>query len=335
MSTASSVDKRPVPEHVLDEAIAWQLRLDGGDAGEPPPGLAAWLACHPDNARAWKQLQHIDNELRSLTPLRADALRTALNRKPRRRGARTLAASLVVATTLLLGGVVADRQQPLGNLLADHHTGTGEIRSVTLPDGTEVILNARSAIDLAFDRNLRGIRLLAGEISVRTAHGDTRPLVVHTAQGSLRALGTRFTVRSEAARSTLIVTQSAVIARAATCSPLPGAPCERERRIAAGQGIHLDTDGPGTPWSAPAESDAWRDGMLVVEDAPLGEVVAELRRHRRGFLSISPQAAALRVTGTVPLADTDSALEALTHALPVHLARRSGLWLHVEHTPAP
>ena len=50
--------------------------------------------------------------------------------------------------------------------------------------------------------------------------------------------------------------------------------------MSAGQGALLE-GGRVDPWVAPPDADAWKDGMLVVDNQPLGEVVAMLAR--RGY----------------------------------------------------
>ncbi|EPL8686531.1 TPA: FecR family protein, partial [Pseudomonas aeruginosa] len=81
--------------------------------------------------------------------------------------------------------------------LADHATGKGEVRILRLVDGSEVELDAQSAIDVAYDSRERRVRLLEGSAIFRAAPRagrETRPFVVESAGGSTRALGTRFLV---------------------------------------------------------------------------------------------------------------------------------------------
>ena len=47
----------------------------------------------------------------------------------------------------------------LADLTADVRTGTGERRTVTLADGSELLLNAQSAADIQFDPQRRLVRL--------------------------------------------------------------------------------------------------------------------------------------------------------------------------------
>ncbi|MGV8783227.1 FecR family protein, partial [Pseudomonas aeruginosa] len=75
---------------------------------------------------------------------------------------------------------------------------------VRLADGTRIDLSSATALDLAYDESLRQAYLWRGEILVESAQ-SARPFLVHTAQGSVRALGTRFSVRCEGPRTSVCV----------------------------------------------------------------------------------------------------------------------------------
>ncbi|WZB74169.1 FecR domain-containing protein [Achromobacter insuavis] len=88
-----------------------------------------------------------------------------------------------------------------------------------LPDGSRVWLNTASAFNRDFQPGLRRLHLVAGEILIETGTDKDRPFVVDTAEGRLRALGTRFTVRQEADATLLAVYQGAVEIRTARNAP--------------------------------------------------------------------------------------------------------------------
>jgi transmembrane sensor len=306
------------------------LKLDEGD---PADGAAhrAWLAMHPDHARAWRQLALIDAEIGALSPY--PPLRAALHRPRRMPGWKRAAGVAALAAGAIFGALLADRYQPLDGLLADYRTGTGQRLTVTLPDRSVVVLNARSAADLAFDANTRTLRLRSGEIHVETAGGasdETRPFVVTTAHGTLYALGTRFTVRRGEDATWLTVTQAAVLARPSSCPAMRTAACAGERRAEAGESLRITETAVGPTLRAKAGGDAWKDGMLVVDGEPLSAVAAELARYRPGLLQVAPEVAALRVTGTLPLDDGERALAALNASLPIRIVRRSDWWVRIE-----
>jgi len=58
-----------VSARALDEAIAWQLCLDSGEASEQQhQDFARWLAAHPEHGLVWRRLGGIDQQLAAATP---------------------------------------------------------------------------------------------------------------------------------------------------------------------------------------------------------------------------------------------------------------------------
>ena len=95
---------------------------------------------------------------------------------------------------------LAGGQGGVRSWLADYRTGTGERRTVTLADGSELTLNTRTSVDVSMDPTRRLLVLREGEILVQTAHSlagpgagakDGRPFMVHTPQGPHPGAGQR------------------------------------------------------------------------------------------------------------------------------------------------
>jgi transmembrane sensor len=147
--------------------------------------------------------------------------------------------------------------------------------------------------------------------------------VVHTADGSIRALGTRFVVRREADHTQVCVQEHAVEVRAAhLASPAV--------RVNAGQQLSFRQDEVDPVQRANPQADAWTRDMLVVNDWPLADFVMELQRYRPGHLGCDPAIAALRISGAFHLGNTDTILDNLTSTLPVRIRRFSRYWARVE-----
>lgn len=311
-----------VSARALDEAIAWQLCLDSGEASEQQRrDFASWLAAHPEHGVAWRRLGGIDQQLSAASaPVARRALLQAnvsRRRSLRRLGGSTLGLLLTAGVALAL----LAQQRPLGDYLADYHTASGEQRDLLLADRSQIRLNSRSALDIEFDANERRLHLRSGEILVQTAKGDTRPFIVETDQGRLRALGTRFLVRSEGEATELVVLQSAVAAR-----PLAGSP---ERIIHSGEQVRMDSQRLSDSSPAPVGADAWSRGMLVADNLPLQRLIDQLGEYRSGYLGLDPSLAGLRISGSFPLHDSDKALAALALSLPVRTERLGPWWTRV------
>jgi transmembrane sensor len=243
--------------------------------------------------------------------------REGIRRRVRKLGSGLASVVLIVG----LGLFASERWLPLDYWLADQRTATGEQRTVRLADGTVLNLNTHSAVDVRFDEKRRLIVLQEGEILVETGHGDARPFIVETREGSMRALGTRFLVKREDEGTRLSVLQSAVAAHT-QFNP-------EEQILREGQQVLLRSDGLGSIVALNPGADAWTRGMLVVDNARLGDLVHELGRYRRGHLGVAPEVADLRITGSFPLHDTDKALNALLPTLPVQIEQHTQYWVTV------
>ncbi|WP_438299980.1 FecR family protein [Pseudomonas sp. NMS19W] len=316
MNPASS---RPVPAHVLDAAIAWQLTLDSSTPLEREE-FAKWHAANEEHARAWRQLGMLDQRFSVASgPARAALLqsREGIRRRVRKLGSGLASVVAVIGLSLF----AAEHYLPLDYWLADQRTATGEQRTVRLADGTVVNLNTHSAMDVRFDEKQRLVVLQEGEILIETGHGDARPFIVETREGRMRALGTRFLVKREEQGTRLSVLQSAVAAHPQS-DP-------QEQILREGQQVLIRNNGLDSVVALNPGADAWTRGMLVVDNARLEDLVHELGRYRRGHLGITPEVADLRITGSFPLHDTDKALSALLPTLPVQIEQHTPWWVTV------
>lgn len=303
-----------------DRAIGFWLKLTSGEATDADRmACAAWRAADPAHERAWARLQQGLNQsvgrLESVMKNENHALRRTLVRPARR---RVLLNAAALAGAAAAGGWVANRVTPLGNLMADLGTATGERRAFTLPDGSLLTLDARSRVDLDFTADARSVRLLEGALVVQPRAGLPTLFAVHTPHGQIRSAGAGCMVRLEQQASLAVALQSSVEVLPRAASSLA---------LASGQGVRF-----GDAWAdrpLPMEDAAsWRDGWLKARDQPLGEIVAGLGRYRTGLLRVSPEAARLAVSGLYPLDDTDRALSALEHTLPITVSRYTR-WLTV------
>ena len=323
----------PLQARVLDEAAEWLMRLhDSGATDADRAACERWRQADPQHALAWERAERLLGKLGGLpAALAMPALdRPRSHRAQRRAAVARLAALLAVAPAGWLAWQawhVAD-QRGWG---ADLRTATGERRTEHLADGSRLLLDTASAVDIRFDGALRLLTLRQGAISIETA-ADTatphRPFVVDTAHGRLRALGTRFTVRQEGGRADggpvrLAVTEGAVeVTLRGAASPA--------LVVQAGQQTVLRAGEVTAPQPLQPEATAWTHGMLMADAMPLAAFCAELSRYRPGLLQCAPEVRALRVSGSFPLGDTDRTLTMLASTYPVDVqTRMRGYWITV------
>ncbi|MFT3814779.1 MAG: FecR domain-containing protein [Acidovorax sp.] len=310
---------------VRNEAVAWYARLCSGEATEADHAAwKRWHEAHPDHQRAWRHFEALQAMLQRVPgPLAAATLQAG--QRNRRRVLRGIAALVGSGAVAGLSWRLANTEGGLRAWLADYRTGPGEQRSITLADGSQLTLNTRTAVDVSLDAARRLVRLLEGEILVRTARlgggrKDARPFLVQTPQGRIQALGTRFTVRSEGDRTVVGVLEDVVEVRAAQA---PG----QAVRLQAGQQAVFTRERVEAPQPVEPVFADWAGGSLIVNGWRLEDVVRELARYRPGRLACDPAVADIRVSGVFPIGDTDKALAVITRAFPVRLSGVTRYWL--------
>lgn len=318
----NGADRAEPDDAVVQAASAWHVRLQEDGSVQVRAEFERWLAQHPSHGLAYARMEAIWARFAQVQPQAArKALAAGLDGKGGRR--RALAAVFAVALCglvawMALGGDAARY------LLADARTGTGERRTVVLDDGSRITLNTDSAIDVDIDATARRIRLLRGEVLLEVASDASRPFTVISAEGTARALGTRYVVRQLPGETRVGVIESRVRA----CATPPASCVDLE----AGQAVSLGHGHAGE--AGPFDADAltsWTEGVLAVDDRPLAVVLDELRRYRPGVLSYDAAALeGLSVSGVFPLDDTDRALDALSRALPLRITHYTRFYVRIE-----
>ncbi|WP_353191998.1 FecR domain-containing protein [Pandoraea pnomenusa] len=318
---------------IAQQAVQWWVTLQGGDATESARAACLrWREANPEHERAWCHIESADGRMRQASGTLGAAVAQAALRAPRSRGRRMAVKAIAGAVFVGTGAWVAGDPLAVQWLRADARTGSGERRTLRLSDGTTLVLNTRSAVRLSMDGAVRHIALVEGEIMVTTGkdagHVPPRPLVVVTSQATLTPMGTRFSVRqtAQAERATVQVFEGAV-----RVTPKGGGDANAAHApiVRAGEQAQF-TSMDVTPVLPLAPGDgAWTDGMFVAVDMRLDAFLAELSRYRRGYLRCDPSVAALRVSGTYPLADIDAVLGVLPHALPVSVTSVTRYWVTV------
>lgn len=318
------IEAVPLDPQVATAASEWFARL-GSDIASDADRHAwrQWRAARPEHEAAWQRVEAVGHRFGLLLPAAGLA---ALDRRPAPPGRRQALKSIVLVATVGGAGWLGYRHAPWREGIADYRTATGERRAVTLADGTRLMLNTRSAVNVRFGAHERRIDLLQGEIHIATAQDPRRrPLIVDTRFGQLRPIGTRFTVRQDGAFVRLTVLEGAVQVRPHGV----GANASALRVVRAGEALTLNTQGIAGSGLAHESEDAWTQGLLLADGMTLGELVAELSRYRAGRLHCDPRVSGLRLSGAFPLDDTDRALAAATRALPVRVESFTRFWVTV------
>ncbi|MBN47518.1 MULTISPECIES: FecR domain-containing protein [unclassified Methylophaga] len=311
----------PQQQKALADAAQWHVELTAGSTSHKTKDWQSWLAKQPENHWAWQQLEKLQNQLKQLPGELAFKSLKPDTEAPPAKARRNVLKSLAGIGVISSSSWLAWQYSPAGLMLADHFTHTGQIREVKLADGSTVILNSASAINVDFSPVERRINLQQGEIMISTSpNHDIRPFYVQTRQGLLKPLGTRFSVQQQQDKTVLSVFEHQVKV---------SLPDKQQIICPAGQKLAFTNKQFETLTTIVDGEDAWLQQKLIINDMPLSEFLAELARYRPGVIRVEPELAKYHISGTFDLTNTDQALIAVSRLFPVDVTFRSRYWVSV------
>ena len=309
-------------DDVIDNATRWIVLLRSGHASDADwQAYRQWRAQDPRHEQLCAQLETRLGVFKvPITQgVSGKVLQQALTTPGTSR--RKLLQGALACTGVALGAsLLVSQRTALGELTADVSTGTAERRTVSLPDGSELFLNAKSAVDLDFSGPHRIVRLLDGELRVKVATNPATPFQLVTPQALIQVLGRDLTVREREGQGLVVALKGALqIARQGL----------ETLQLQTGHEVSYDRYGFSPVRVMSLGAAAWVDGLLEVRDVPLAQIIEALRPYRGGVLRIDPAVAELRVSGMFRLDKTEQVLDTLARTLPIQVLRRSNYWVTV------
>src|SRR5690606_7626404 len=152
----------------LRHAAQWHVRLRESATTADERAWRAWLDSDPLNRWAWGRVEQLRERFAGVP---GDLALDTLERAASKVGRRAVLKGLALAAGAGSIAWAAGRQGAGQRWLADLSTAAGDIRPVTLDDGSTLVLNSASAVDVRFSAAQRLVVLRQGEIMV-TAAGD-------------------------------------------------------------------------------------------------------------------------------------------------------------------
>lgn len=304
------------------EATAWLIQLEDEPDNEAlHVQFINWLATSPAHLAAWEETAHVSGLMSTAGPLRAGAPPPLSGHRawfPKFGRAKTFA-------SLALAACFAWFAAPDLTLWvrSDEITRTAELRVVRLKDGSIVHLAPATAIAFSDDAKGRRLDLLQGEAWFDVAHDEARPFRVVAGDSRVTVLGTAFSVEKIGSNTVVAVQRGRVAVEMLDAASPPSVV------LIAGQSVLMSAGSAIRGAIRPDRVATWRDGVAIVNDQPIGNVIDQLRPWYRGY--IVARGSGLkdrRVSGVYDLRNPDLALEALTRAHKVTISQMSP-WLRI------
>jgi transmembrane sensor len=314
MNGTRQPQKEPVPsEEVRAEAAAWVAQLhDEQRSPHLEARVHAWLGESEDHRRAFNRMTHAW-ERSGLIQMRArgDACATRPRVTPR---------AITLAATLVLAGIAVVYFWRDNAVV----TGVGQQQVRLLRDGTRVVLNTDTRIEVNYDERARRVRLIRGEAWFDVSKRPAWPFIVSVDGQEIRALGTSFIVRHDDTQGLSVTLVEGRIS-VAPIAPTDEASTQAAQILAPGQRLLIARNHPPT-LDRPelTRVTAWERGRVEFEDTPLGDAANEMNRYSKTHVAVADaEVAQLRIGGVFRAGDSDEFVRIVTAAFGLR-AERSG-----------
>ncbi len=322
MSQAShNADMNRRYRQIEEQASRWFALLQSGSCTRRDIAQhKAWLDADLMHHKAYRELEDLWRtagdfaDMPDVQALRQSALQAG---GKRRRPAAWLAAGL--AASLVIGIALLSFAPPGKDAQMVYRTAIGEQKTVTLPDGSTLILDTQTHVASDFTERRRLVHLHAGQAQFDVAKDTSRPFTVQAGNGQVTALGTVFVVRKDADKIlvSLLEGQVQVVqdqpSSPSTDVPRPETTAKQSLKLDVGQQVAYSDRGISSAVAANVEQvTGWQSGRLVFDDATLQEVVDDLNRYSRSKILLGDDSLKeVRVTGVFKSGDSGKAIRAL------------------------
>ncbi|MFB4393265.1 MULTISPECIES: FecR domain-containing protein [unclassified Pseudomonas] len=300
MTPIDDIEQSPIDA----QAASWFTRNRNSPSRETRKAFAQWRQT-PEHARAYRQFEQLWDDLAALKQ-DSKPVPLPVRRAPRWRPALAVAAALLCA--MLVGNLGTSAQ-----VFHERLAASAEMRSLRLPDGSQLYVNAQTQLRLEFSAEQRLIHLERGQLYIEVAPDKERPLYVDAGNARVRVVGTAFDLRR--GQRELVVS----VAHGLVALEIPG---ERQPPSLLGAGERITYDPARGTLTRQAVGEQlvadWRDGHVSFRNRELASLIDELGLYRQQpILLADPDLGRYQVSGNLDVRDPDALLNALPALLPV------------------
>ncbi len=266
---------------IRKEAAKWFARMQYAEADHPERStFEAWLMqsnLHADEYLAISAAWDDFDSTSKINALAQAMLRKKDSAASNRKKIMQIASKSLVLTAIglfSLFGYQAWQSQPVVNMASN--TTIGKISQQALDDGSKLILNANSEVEVIYYRNKRLVKLKRGEAVFDVVKDVNRPFIVESQFARVTVLGTRFVVNQIDGRVIVSVDHGQVKVEslyAKNSIPI---------LITNGQVAEIKPNAQPTRLKRDAaDAFAFLDGKLIFNEASLNEIAESLSRYRK------------------------------------------------------
>ncbi len=303
-----STQFKKFPKKIEQQALDWFTLVQSGHVSDSESlALNDWLADNEQHRHAYEQLERIWQHVGDLAlSEEAQALRESVENTSLWEQCRQVLFMPLMMLREILGWFLCHRlvsflavsftifvavfvllSSPKNVVSPDYYaTGVGEVRTIILSDGSEIVLGARSTMTVSISNKERSVLLTKGEAFFNVAKDSVKPFFVNVNEVVVRVVGTQFDVRKRYGATSVGVLEG-VVSVTALDSETVSRSLAPITLVAGEQVTKVDTAGfSDIKQVSPVELGMWRHGRLVYRNVNLIDVILDANRYFDGNISL-------------------------------------------------
>jgi transmembrane sensor len=318
MNNNNDVD---IPEDIIEQAVLHWVKL-AGQANEQQQALTQqWRRQSNLHELAWLRIQSLDQDFTAIPTTHKPLAMLSNNQVD---SSRRSALKLLTFVGVGAGSSALFWQQHRVNNDSVLITRRGQINQHRLTETIQLSLNTQSEIELVVNEHENTVILQQGDLVLDNSTlitGNSLPLIVKIAEKSVT-----FQVNGPCK---FMVSKNDNCLLAVTSGQVSVTRLGKTFIAKANQQWQLNEQGDWQAIQLHYQPMAWLKGLLIADNMALGELLAYLNRYHYTLISLSNSLENLKVSGVYQLNNLESAMQALSQVLPIHINQIAKLWYRI------
>lgn len=307
-------------ENIKEKAAYFFICKKDGFTKEQEIEFHLWINENIEHKKAYESVQRVQQLFSSLSKDTKERISRKVHQEIReekllkKRQMFKIAASILLIITISFFGV-----EYLNFGIKHTYSTNKDKKNIVLPDGSTVLLDAKTTLDIKYFDDKREVNLSSGKALFNVAKNLNKPFIVNANMIKVEVLGTNFEVKNEEDRIVVDVISGKVKVEQNIGNTL-------KQLAILTQGKHLSFDKQSS-FIVLKDIDirniaSWKDGILFFQDNSLKSAINEFKRYHDINIFIDKSVQNYTISGSFKIDEFDKFLFALSKIYSLKVDKR-------------
>ncbi|QKF73334.1 sigma factor regulatory protein, FecR family [Aliarcobacter faecis] len=280
-----------------------------------------WIDENIEHKKAFEKLERLQLLCSSLSKSTKERISQEVHQSIKSRKAlkKTNLLKIVASVIFILGATLFTINEYLNFGIKHIYTSNKELRDIVLPDGSKVILDAKTKLDIKYYSDKREVNISEGKALFEVSSNPNKPFIVNADMIKVEVLGTNFEVKNEKDKIAVDVISGKVKVEQNKND-------EFQQLAILTQGKHISFDKQSSK-TVLKDIDikniaSWKDGVLFFQDYSLQKAIDEFKKYKDIDIVIQKDIQKYSISGSFGIDDIDKFIFALSKIYPIKVDKK-------------